>query len=553
MAKRAAQDGSGTAGQCARMVVILGDQLNRKSTTLDGFVAGRDRVVMIEAAGESEHVPSHVQRTVLFLSAMRHHAAWLNENGFGPVRYVKLDEEGHGGSLDGELLRVIGECKPRMVKVVEPGEHRVRRMIQKVCDEAGVEVEWCVDRHFYSTPAEFELWAKGRKTLTMEYWYREQRQKHGILVEADGEPVGGTWNLDAENRQSFAKGGPDPKPTPLPKTTARRTDPAAGWEWDEITRDVVRTVRERLRLPGEIQEGRMQWPVTYEQAEDALKHFVAHHLPHFGPYEDAMWAGEPFLYHSLLSSSLNLKLLDPRACVNAAIVAYTKGAAPLQSVEAFIRQIIGWREFIRGVYYLEGDGYERMNALGHEGNLPQWYWTGDVEMRCLRECIGSVVKHGFAHHIPRLMVMGNFALMAGVHPKQVSDWFLGMFVDGVDWVTLPNVLGMSQYGDGGIVGTKPYICGGAYIKKMSNFCSGCKFDPGKRTGEKACPFTTLYWDFLMRHRPTLARNQRMNKVLGNIDRFGEEERVEIRVTAERIRKAHGVVGGSRPHPGWIPQ
>jgi deoxyribodipyrimidine photolyase-related protein len=523
-----------------KLVLVLGDQLDCHSAALNGCDADRDVVLLIEAAQESEHVASHVQRTVLFLSAMRHFAVRLEKRGYR-VLYVRLDDKEHCGTIAGELSKAIAVAKPREVRVVEPGEHRVRRMIENVCREVDVPVVWCEDRHFYSTPSDFAQWAKGRKSLTMEYWYRQQRQTHGILVEPDGEPVGGTWNLDAENRQSFGKGGPDPKPTPLPKPkSGAGKDAAAGWAWDEITRDVVRTVQERLRLPGEIQEGRLQWPVTHEQAQEALRHFVDKHLPHFGPYEDAMWSGEPFLYHSLLSSSHNLKLLNPRDCVEAALQALKRGAAPLQSVEAFIRQIIGWREFIRGVYFLQGQKYETLNALGHEGNLPEFYWHGRTDMKCLSECIGSVVKHGFAHHIPRLMVMGNFSLLAGVHPKRVSDWYLGMFVDGVDWVTLPNALGMSQYGDGGIVGSKPYICGGAYIKKMSNFCSGCKFDPGKRTGESACPFTTLYWDFLMRHRPTLARNQRVNKVLGNIDRFSEQERVEIRITAQRIRQKYGV-------------
>lgn len=525
--------GKGEKDGQGRVILVLGDQLDRKSAVFEGCDAKRDVVLMVEAADESEHVPSHVQRTVLFLSAMRHHAEWLKRQGWR-VKYVKLDDEGHAGSIGDELKRAIVEMGLREVRVVEPGEHRVRRMIEDVCRDVGTKLTWCEDRHFLSTPAEFATWAEGRKSLTMEYWYRHQRERFGILVEkGTGEPVGGVWNLDAANRKSFGKGGPDPKPTPLPSAPG-------GWEWDEVTSEVVRCVRKKLRLPGEMPEGRLQWPVTQEQAEEALEHFIERHLPHFGPFEDAMWSGEPFLYHSLLSSSLNLKLIDPRICVNAAIVAYKKGKVPLQSAEAFIRQIIGWREFIRGVYFLKGEKYETMNALGHEGKLPEFYWDGKTEMRCLRECIGSVVKHGFAHHILRLMVMGNFALLAGVHPKRVSDWYLGMFVDGVDWVTLPNALGMSQYGDGGIVGTKPYICGGAYIKKMSNFCSGCKFDPGKRTGDRACPFTTQYWDFLMRHRPTLSKNQRVNKVLGNIDRFSEEERVEIRITASRMRRKWGV-------------
>jgi deoxyribodipyrimidine photolyase-related protein len=517
---------------CGKLVLVLGDQLDRRSAALDGLDEHRDVVLLIEAAQESEHVASHVQRTVLFLSAMRHFAAWLEERGYR-VCYVRLDESGHSGTMAGELSKAMARFRPSEVRVVEPGEHRVRQMIENVCREAVVPVEWCEDRHFYSTPGDFAQWAKGRKSLTMEYWYRQQRQVHGILVESDGEAVGGAWNLDAMNRKSFGKGGPDPRPAPLP-------GPLQGWAWDQITEEVVHAVRTRLRLPGELTQGRLQWPVTHEQAREALRHFVDKHLPHFGPYEDAMWTGEPFVYHSLLSSSLNLKLLNPRECVEAALQAWKRGAAPLQSVEAFIRQIIGWREFIRGVYFLHGQRYETLNALGHEGNLPAFFWHGKTDMKCLGECIGSVVKHGFAHHIPRLMVIGNFALLSGVHPKRVSDWYLGMFVDGIDWVTLPNALGMSQYGDGGIVGTKPYICGGAYIKKMSNFCSGCKFDPGKRTGDDACPFTTLYWDFLMRHRPTLSQNQRVNKVLGNIDRFSEKERVEIRITAQKIRQKYGV-------------
>ena len=511
---------------------MLGDQLSRTSPALAAIRPGVDCVLMAETLEESRHVPSHRQRSCLFLSAMRHHAHWLREQGH-LVRYVTLDDGENTQTLADELRRAATELNARGVVMLEAGEHRVAAAIQGACRLHGLPLETVEDPHFLTTHAEFEAWAKGRKELTMEYFYRQQRRRLGILVDDEGKPEGGDWNYDAENRKAFPASGPSPRP-PRP----RRFVP------DAITRDVMAMIDRMLPdAPGRLDS--FGWPVTREDALAALKDFVSHRLSEFGPYEDAMWSSEPFVYHSLLAPALNLKLLDPRECVDAALDAFRRGRAPLQSVEAFIRQIIGWREYIRGIYFREGPAYERRNFLDEHGRLPSFYWTGDTDMACLSRCIGEVLDHGFGHHIQRLMVTGNFALIAGVHPKAVSDWYLSMFVDAVDWVTLPNALGMVMHADGSkdsppVVGTKPYCASGQYVKRMSNYCKGCRYDPTLRTGPEACPFTTLYWDFLDRHRSVFARNHRMRTILSNLDRFEPSHLAAIRSQAVAIRVRCGI-------------
>jgi deoxyribodipyrimidine photolyase-related protein len=535
MAKRTSDVGGGASSKASvdRMIVVLGDQLSHTSAALREMDVTRDVVVMMEVMAESTHVPSHKARAVLFLSAMRHFAHELRERGVR-VWYSTLDDAGNTQTFDGEVARAAKQLKPTRVVAVEPGEHRVMAMVQGWEKLLGVPVEIAADEHFLTTHGQFVAWAKGRKELTMEFFYREQRKRLGILMEADGKtPTSGTWNYDQENRQTFGKSGPSPQPR-APVAFAP----------DDVTRDVMRVVQERLAdAPGEL-DG-FAWPVTRADALIALQDFIKHRLALFGPFEDAMWTGEHVLYHSALSAALNLKLLDPRECVTAALEAHAKGRAPLQSVEAFIRQLIGWREFIRGVYWLEGATYNQRNYLGQHGRLPAFYWTGDTTMRCMSETIGQVAATGFAHHIQRLMVMGNFALTSGVHPRAVSDWFLAMYVDAIDWVTLPNTLGMVMHADGTatkkpVVGTKPYCSSGQYIKKMSNYCTGCRFDPGKRTGEDACPFTVFYWDFLRRHRERFAKNPRMAQLLGNLDRFGAEQVQQITISAKRLREQMGI-------------
>jgi deoxyribodipyrimidine photolyase-related protein len=518
------------------LAVVLGDQLDAESPALQGLDPTRDSVVMMEVLEESTHVPSHVQRTAIFLSAMRHFAGELTQRGF-KVWYSTLDDQANTHTLTGEVQRAAAALRPGLVRIVEPGEHRIARMVDAWEGLLGVPVEVLEDTHFLTTDAIFQAWAKGRKSLTMEYFYREQRERLDLLMERDPrgkkQPVSGQWNYDKENREPLGEGTKPQIPRPI------RFEP------DAITRDVIGMVKRILpRNPGRLDE--FGWPVTRADALRALDDFIEHRLPLFGPYEDAMWTGEPFLFHAALSPMLNLRLLNPGDCVQAAIRAYERDAAPLQSVEAFVRQLIGWREFIRGVYRLEGPSYESRNFLAQHGKLPHFFWTGETDMACMNACLGQVLDHGYGHHIQRLMVTGNFALLAGVHPREVSDWYLAMYVDGVDWVTLPNALGMVMHADGvagvkpPVVGTKPYVSTGQYIKRMSNYCSHCRYDPGERTGDTACPFTTLYWDFLHRNRAYVERNPRMGPVIKNLDRFGESHVQQITVSARSLRERWGV-------------
>ena len=519
------------------LAIVLGDQLDADAPLLASLDPKRDQVLMMEVREESEHVPSHVQRTVLFLSAMRHFAADLRARGLS-VHYTTLDDAENTQTLAGELRRAVKSLQPTRLRATEPGDHRVRAMLVSLAGSLALPLELLPDTHFLTTDETFAAWADGRTSLTMEYFYREQRARLNILMERNAkgkpQPLGGQWNYDHDNRLSFGKKGPDtPIPAPL------RFEP------DEITRDVMSLVRRMLpRNPGRLDT--FAWPVTRADAKRALKDFIAHRLARFGPYEDAMWTDEPFVYHAALSPLLNLKLLSPLECVDAALAAHAKGAAPLQSVEAFVRQIIGWREYIRGVYRLEGATYEQRNFLDQHGRLPRFFWTGETDMACIGACVGQVLEHGYGHHIQRLMVTGNLALLAGVHPREVSDWYLAMFVDGVDWVTLPNALGMVMHADGvrgqkqPVVGTKPYAASGQYISRMSNYCTKCGYDPAQRTGPEACPITTLYWDFLHRNRTYLERNPRMGQVIKNLDRFGDSQVQQITVSARSLRERWGV-------------
>lgn len=516
-------------GSVRNLVVVLGDQLDDRSPALARFDRDRDAVLMMEVAEEATQVPSSLQRTVVFLSAMRHYAEGLARRGLA-IRYVPLDEPANTGTFAGELTRAVQDLAPSRIQVIEPGEHRVARMVREWPERFSLPVEVLPSRQFLTTPMAFARWASRRRPpLVMEHFYRSERRRLGLLMDPRGRPEGGQWNYDRMNRASFGRRAPHVAP-PL------RFAP------DAVTREVMRLVSRRFPgAPGRL--GSFAWPVSRADAVRALQDFVAHRLPGFGRHQDAMWTGEPFLHHSLLSPALNLGLLDPPECVAAAVDAYRSGAADLPSVEAFVRQIIGWREFIRGVYWTEGPGYGERNSLGQTGRLPALYWTGETEMRCLREAIGQVLEYGYGHHIQRLMVTGNFALIAGVYPKALSDWYLGMDVDAVEWVTLPNTLGMVMHADArpgetrGVVGTKPYAASGRYLQRMSNYCRGCRYDPTRRTGPDACPFTVFYWDFLRRHRSALARHGRMQFALRSEATLAPAERRAIGREAER-RRAH---------------
>jgi deoxyribodipyrimidine photolyase-related protein len=510
------------------LVIVLGDQLDRGGAAFDGFDRGRDRVWMAEVAEESTHVWTHKARIAVFLAAMRHFRDRLVGEGV-VVDYTELGpaaRKGEPATLAAALatslrrLAKAGWTAERLV-VVEPGEWRVREALREAAATAGLALEIRADRHFFSTPEEFAAHAKGRKQLRLEYFYRPLREKFGVLMD-DGEPAGGQWNFDAENRGAFSKAGPGPLPAPV------RFAP------DAVTRGVIDLVRTRFAdHPGSLEH--FDWPVTPADARGALDDFLSHRLPLFGRYQDAIWTGEPWLYHSRLSQAMNMKLLDPRDVVAGAERAWREGRAPLEAAEGFIRQVIGWREYVRGVYWHFMPGYLDRNALAADRPLPNLYWTGVTEMNCLRDAVGQTLEHGYAHHIQRLMVTGLFALLFGVDPKRVHEWYLAVYVDAVEWVELPNTLGMSQFADGGIMASKPYCASGAYLGRMSNACKGCRFDPKQATGEKACPFTTLYWDFLARHERLLAGNQRMTMQLKNLARKPAAELREIRRLAEDLR------------------
>ena len=502
------------------LVLVLGDQLDADAAAFDGFDAALDAVWMAEVADESTHVWSSKPRTALFLSAMRHFALGVQASGRA-LHYTRLADAGNRASLGAQLQADIERLRPAQLRMTAPGDWRVLQMIKAVADANQLPLDIREDRHFYVTVREFAAHAKGRKSLRMEYFYREQRKRHDVLMEGD-QPVGGQWNFDADNRESFGKAGPGMVP---PRTV---------FEPDAITREVLELVAQRFAAhPGELTS--FAWPVTRDEALVALQRFIAERLPLFGRYQDAMWPHDPWLYHSHLSAALNLKLLNPREVVAAAQAAYLNGQAPLASAEGFIRQILGWREYVRGIYWTRMPGYLESNALAAQAPLPAWYWSGDTDMACLRDALTQTLTHGYANHIQRLMVTGLYALMLGVQPREVHAWYLAVYVDAVEWVELPNTIGMSQYADGGLMSSKPYIATGKYIDRMSPHCRGCRYDPAKRVGDDACPFTTLYWDFLLRHETALAGNPRMALQVRNVARLSESDKQAVGARAAAIR------------------
>jgi deoxyribodipyrimidine photolyase-related protein len=506
------------------LVLVLGDQLDTASSAFDGFDPARDAVWMAEVAEESNHVWSSQPRIALFLAAMRHFAAELTARGWA-VHYTRLDDPANTGTLAAELSRAVQALQPQALILTAPGDWRVLQALRAQARALGLPLEQRDDQHFFATVRDFAAHAQGRKSLRMEYFYREMRRHHRVLMDGD-QPAGGQWNFDADNRAAFPPSGPPSLPAP------RSFAP------DAVTREVIALVRERFAThPGALDD--FDWPVTRDQALAALEDFITHRLPGFGRWQDALWPGAPWLWHSRLSAALNLKLLGAREVVEAAEAAWRAGTAPLASVEGFIRQILGWREYVRGIYWMRMPGYAESNAFDAQTPLPAWFWTGQTDMACLRDALAQTLRLGYAHHIQRLMVIGLYALLLGVRPHDISAWFLAVYVDAVEWVELPNVIGMSQFADGGLMASKPYIASGKYIERMSagRYCAGCRFDPAQRTGERACPYTVLYWDFLLRHEGLLAANTRTVMQVKNLARLHADERARIQAQAGALRKA----------------
>ncbi len=502
---------------CRNLVLLLGDQLSPNVSSLKAADPGRDRVLLVEVEEEATYVRHHKKKIAFLFSAMRHFAEELRNRGWD-VDYVAIDDPDNAGSFTGELERAIGRIGPQRIVVTEPGEWRVRQTMADWSKRFDLSVDILADDRFVCSIDEFAEWAEGRKQLRMEYFYREMRRKTGLLMDGD-EPEGGRWNFDAENRKP-AKDGVNP---PGPKR----------FEPDETTKQVLDLVGDRFGEHfGDLEP--FWFAVTANEAEEALDHFIEKALPSFGAYQDAMLSDEPFMFHSILSLYFNAGLLDPLAACRRVAAEFEAGRVPLNSAEGFIRQIIGWREYVRGIYWLKMPGYAEENALGAKRPLPGFYWNGETDMACVKAAVTQTLQEAYAHHIQRLMITGNFAMLAGVDPREVHEWYLMVYADAYEWVELPNTLGMSQFADGGLLASKPYAASGNYINRMSDYCGSCRYDVKKKTGEGACPFNPLYWDFLARNEEKLRDNPRLAQIYRTWDKMDDARKADYRRSAKAI-------------------
>lgn len=493
--------------------LVLGDQLTRAIAALRDYADG-DVVLMAEVAGETSYVKHHKQKIAFVLSAMRHFAEELRGEGLR-VDYIKLDDRGNTGSIRDEVVRAARRHGCDRIVATFPGEWRVLRDLESLAD-VGIKPEIREDDRFFASRKRFSDWAENRKSLRMEFFYREMRRETDLLMQGE-QPAGGQWNYDSENRK------PLPKSLQLPQRF--------GFAPDAITLEVLDLVRKRFADHfGDLTP--FDWAVTRTDALRAFGDFLTHALPDFGKYQDAMATDEPFVFHSLISPYLNAGLLTPHEVCIAAEREYLEKRAPLNAVEGFIRQILGWREYVRGVYWLKMPGYAETNALKATRPLPWLYWSGETDMHCMAEAIGQTRRTAYSHHIQRLMVTGNFALLAGIDPKQIAEWYLVVYADAYEWVELPNVQGMSQFADGGLLASKPYASSGAYIDRMSDFCKSCAYDVKVKSGPKACPFNYLYWAFLIRNAGVLRGNQRMSMPYRTLAGWDEARKAAIVAEAE---------------------
>ncbi len=514
-----------------RLILVLGDQISpreRLSSLRDADPAA-DMVLMVEAAEEMAYAPDHRQKIVMVLSAMRQHAASLEAAGFR-LRYVRHDDPQNTGALTGETLRAAADVEPDEILMTRSGEWRLEQAFDAMALAAPAPVIRRADDRYLCAPEDFARWAEGRRELRMEFFYREMRRRHRLLMDGEA-PAGGRWNFDAENRRRLPRGVRPPARLMI--------DP------NPVTRGLLDEM-ERLRPDGLAGLDAFGWATNAAEAAALADHFFADILPGFGDHQDAMARGEPWLWHGRLSAALNLGLLDPLDLCRRAEAAWREGRAPLNAVEGFVRQILGWREFVRGVYWLKMPGYLETNALGAANRLPEFYWTGQTDMACVAEVVGETLAHAYAHHIQRLMITGNLALLLGVAPAEVNAWYLGVYADAYEWVEAPNTHGMALFADGGVVGSKPYASSGAYIQKMSDYCTGCAYDVKDRLGPRACPFNSLYWDFLDRHSPTLSANPRLAMPYKSLARMDAETRAAIAAKADSVRRALGATPRSDP-------
>jgi deoxyribodipyrimidine photolyase-related protein len=504
---------AGSAGSGA-LRVVLGDQCSAGLSALADLDVTADTVLMAEVLDECTYVRHHQKKIVLVLSAMRHFAQALRARGVR-VDYVALDDPANTQSLRGEVVRAVQRLRPAQVVATECGEWRLAQDMLGWHEATGCDVDIRDDTRFLCSIREFRRWARGKTTLRMEFFYRDMRRRTGLLMQ-DGHPAGDRWNFDADNRKRLPAKLSVPPPPHFPP--------------DAITADVIALVRTRFGRHFGTCDG-FGLPVTAEDASAALRDFVTHRLPQFGDWQDAMRTGEPALFHALISTSINTGLLDPLAVCRAVEAAFHSGAVPLNAAEGFIRQVLGWREFVRGIYWLRMPDYAALNALAAKRKLPPFYWDANTRMNCLHHVVAATRSHAYAHHIQRLMITGNFALLAGLDPAEVDEWYLIVYADAYQWVEMPNTRGMALFADGGIVGSKPYAASGAYINRMSDYCRGCHYDVKDAVGERACPFNALYWDFMARHADRFAGNIRMQMPLRNLAKMDAGRVSQLRARA----------------------
>lgn len=497
--------------------LILRDQLSFSVSSLEDACAD-DVILICEMMQEFTDVYHHPKKIAFLLTAMRHFAEELRKKGY-KVRYIRLDDPNNSGSLKEEVHRALKEIGSKKVVVTQPSEYRLLKTIQAWHIDLGCRFDIRQDTRFLCDIDEFKAWASRRRELRMEYFYRIMRKKHHILIDKSGKPTGGQWNFDKENRK------PPPRGLSSPKRISHLKD--------QITKDVLLLVKKRFSHHfGNLEP--FHYAVTRAQALIELDHFIKYLLPFFGDYQDAMVAGEPYLYHSLISSYLNAGLLTPLEICRLAEKAYRVGLAPLNAVEGFIRQILGWREYVRGIYWLHMPNYGEMNFLNAKEPLPKFYWTAGTKMACVAEAVQHTRDHAYSHHIQRLMITGNFALLVGLDVKQVQEWYLAVYSDAFEWVEMPNTLGMALFGDGGIIASKPYAASGKYIHKMSNFCDKCVYNPNMTTEKDACPFNSFYWDFLARNQQKLRQNHRLSYAYATWDKFDEQKQKSIQAKAKQL-------------------
>lgn len=497
--------------------LILGDQLNQSISSLSDCDKENDIILMCEVWDEVTYVKHHKKKIAFLFSAMRHFAKELKHSGYN-VHYTKLDDPENSGSFRGETERAIKLYNPSQIVTTEAAEYRVLEDIKTWSIDFGLPVDIRPDDRFLTTHAEFQSWAENRKQLRMEFFYREMRKKYHILMNGD-KPEGGEWNYDSQNRKPPKEGLKIPAPVSI--------------EHDAITKDVLTLVSQRFPHHfGDLEP--FYFAVTREQALKVLDIFIQERLHSFGEYQDAMIEGEPWMFHSHLSFYINCGLLLPLECIQRAEKAYRENNAPLNAVEGFTRQIMGWREYIRGIYWLKMPEYAQENYLEAQHKLPDFFWSANTHMNCMRQCIQETKENAYAHHIQRLMVIGNFCLIAGIDPRYVNEWYLIVYADAYEWVELPNVSGMILFADGGILGSKPYAASGAYINRMSDYCKNCKYSPTIKNGPKACPFNYLYWDFMLRHETKLRGNPRLGMVYRNLDKMNEEKTTAIKDDSRRF-------------------